>query len=88
MELTVHPTRLGNELKAADVAGRFLSVLGGPSHLHECGNRNRRVHCMEATANKRVCLQGARTDNTNAAIAQVVNTAIEFFWNATCRLAR
>ena len=61
--------QLDNELKATDVARRFVSALGSPSHLQERGNRNRNIGHREIATYERLSLEGTRTKDANAAVA-------------------
>ena len=80
--------QLENELKAVDVARRFVPALGSPSHLHERGNRNRSIGHREIAAHERVRLEGTRTKDANAAVANIVNATIKFLWPGTRRRTR
>ena len=80
--------QLENELKAADVARRFVPALGSPSHLHERGNRNRSIGHREIAAHERVRLEGARTKDANTAVANIVNATIKFLGPGTRRQTR
>jgi hypothetical protein len=80
--------QLDKELKATDVARRFVPPLGSPSHLHERGNRNRNIGHREIAAHERVRLEGTRTKDANAAVANIVNATIKFLWPGTRRQTR
>jgi hypothetical protein len=80
--------QLENELKAADVARRLVPALGSPSHLHERGNRNRSIGHREIAAHERVRMEGTRTKDANAAVANIVNATVKFLWQTTCRRTR
>jgi len=75
-------------MKATDVARRFVSALRSPSHLHERGNRNRGIEHRELAAQERVRLQGIRTKDASAAVAQILNVTVKFRWLGTRRLTR
>ncbi len=61
---------------------------GSPSHLHERGNRHRGIEHRQITANEHGCLEGKRTQDANATVAQIVNATIKFLWQGTRRLTR
>lgn len=65
-----------------------MPALGSPSHLHERGNRNRSIGHGDIAAHERVSLERTRTEDANAAVAQIVNTTFKFLWQGTRRLAR
>jgi len=80
---------LDNKLKSADVAARRLvSALGGPSHSHERGNRNRGIEHRQIAAQESVRLKCALAEDANAAVAEIVNAAIKFLWRGARRLTR
>ncbi|HUE53451.1 MAG TPA: hypothetical protein VMO80_14000, partial [Terriglobales bacterium] len=79
---------LDHELKATDVARSFVPALGSPSHLHERGNRNRNIGHGEIAAHERVSLEGTRTKDANAAVANIVNATVKFLWPGTRRRPR
>jgi hypothetical protein len=79
---------LENELKAADVARRFVPALGSPSHLHERGNRNRSIGHREIATYERLSLERTRTKDANAAVANIVNATIKLLWPGTRRQTR
>lgn len=70
---------LDDELKAADITRGFLSAFDRPPYLHERGNRNRRIEYLEIAAHKRGGLEGARTENAHAAVAQIVKATVKLF---------
>ena len=65
-----------------------MSALGSPPHLHERGNRNRSIDHREVAAHERVRLEGTRTKDAKAAVAEIMDAAIEFLWPVTRRLPR
>lgn len=75
--------QLDDKLKTADVVLAFLAVLGSPSHLQQRGNRNRSIEHPQATAHERVRLEGTRTKDAKTAIAEIMNSTIEFLWPGT-----
>ena len=79
---------LDDKLQAANIARGFVSALGSPSHLHERGNRNRSIDDREIAAHECVRLEGTRTQDAKAAIAEIINSAVEFLGRGTRRLAR
>ncbi len=79
---------LDHELKSADIARRLAPVLGGPAHLHERGNQNRNIHHREIAAQQHGNLKRNRAEDTNAAIAEIVNAAVEFLGQGSGGLTR
>jgi len=63
-------------------------VLGSPFDLHKRGNRNRSVGHRETAAYEHCSLEGKRTQDANAAVAQIVNATVKFLWQGTWRLTR
>jgi hypothetical protein len=65
-----------------------VAALGSPSHLHERGNRDRNIRHREIAAHERISLEGTRTKDANAAVAQIVKATVKFLWQGTRRLTR
>src|ERR1022692_654485 len=80
--------QLDDELQAADVAWLFASPLDRPSHLHQCGNRDGNIGSRECTAQEQRSLEWGRTQDTNAAIAEIVNAAVKFLRQRAWGLTR
>jgi hypothetical protein len=79
---------LDNKLQATDVARGFLSALDRPAHLHERGNRHRNIGRRQIAAHEGVGLERARTKYANPAVAQIMNTTVEFLGLGARRLVR
>lgn len=79
---------LDDELKATEVARRFLSALHTPTHLHERGNRNRRIEHRELAAHESGRLERTRTKDAHTAVAEIMNATVEFLGPGTRRLTR
>lgn len=82
--------KLDHKLQAADVARRFVSALDRPSHLQECGNRDRSFENWKIAAHEGVRRERIRTENTNAAVAEIMNAAVKllFLGQGVRRLTR
>jgi len=56
--------------------------------LHKRRNRDRNIRHREIATHKHVSLEGARTKDANAAVAEIVNATVKFLWQRTRRLTR
>jgi hypothetical protein len=78
---------LSHKLETAYVVWRFLALLDAPTHLHKRRNGNRGVGDRKVATNKHGGLERKRAKDANAAIAEIMDAAIELFWRGARRCA-
>jgi len=79
---------LYDELQAADITRRFVAPFNAPPHLHHGWNRHWSVGHWKTAPHKHRRLERGRTQNTNAAIAEIVYTTVKFLRQRTIGLNR
>lgn len=81
--------QLCHELKAAYVIGRLLALLDAPSHLHKRGHRYGGIRNRKVATDEHGGLQGKRTQDTNAAVTQIMDATVKLLRSeARCRIRR
>ena len=63
-------------------------MLGSPAHLHQRRNQNRNIHHREIATQQHGNLKWNGTEDTNAAIAEIVNATIELLGQGSGCLTR